>query len=152
MRVKLSATRDVNSESIEPRAASKNAEPITVGKRSIDRCGKTRSGKPLGISPMRATASKGLPNEIHANVINATRGAGNTWSRLGHTNSNTSVPIPSIAASHWALDRTFGSVNKARNGLASPPTPTSGANCSKIIMTPIPLINPETTGKGTMTK
>ena len=103
-------------------------------------------GSPVGMSPSTGTVLK--PRLATVPVMSAARGPGKYRPHFaGHRNTIARVKRPIPKASQLGLDTAFGtSINAGIVPLPAGSWPNSLASCSAMMMQPIPLMKPDTTG------
>ena len=142
----LSATSEVSRLSIAPRIARMSAASNTINTVSLDSEGMMNSGKPVGMAPNTGTLLK--PKLTTVPTISAASGPGKYRPQLaGHKNTMARVKTPIPSASTFGLLIALGTSSSA--GIVPPPSgscPNNRASCRAIMMQPIPLMKPETTG------
>jgi hypothetical protein len=146
VRVIESATSDVNRLSIEPRSASTSAAWTIFGRSAIGKTGITRSGNPVGTSPM--TGALGSNSTlISVPRVRAASGGGRTpAARFGQKIMVARLATAIARASGFSMAGTSG---HARIEPSGPPgavsMPKNGRVWMTMMMMPIPDMKPETT-------
>ena len=146
VRVMLSATSDVSRLSIAPRIARINAASKTMRMVSLEKEGTINSGRPVGMAPNTGTSVNARLTTVP--VINAASGPGKYRPQLpGQKNTMPKVRIPTPSAPMFGSITAVGTSKSAGMVPVSAGSwPNSRASCNAIMMQPIPLMNPETTG------
>ena len=153
--VMLSATIEVKRVSIEPRPASvrpgmSEASTIFIQSmplRSMHSFAKNGIGSPAGISPMVRAASNEHSMLMMVITISATSVAGIFLVRRGTHTISAMVPIPNSRAIILTLSaQALGKLSSMSSVLTGDFLPISGYICCSMMITPMPLIKPESTG------
>ena len=151
----LSATIEVSRVSIEPRPASVipgiiDASAICIQSmplRSIPSLAKKGIGRPAGISPIVRAASNEHNMLMMVITISATSVAGIFLVRRGTQIIRAIVPSPSNSAIRLTLSaHALGKFSSISSVLTGDFLPMSGYICCSMMITPIPLMNPDNTG------
>ena len=146
VRVTESATSEVSRLSMLPSMPRVMPSTSTVVHISSEKLGSVSAGRPLGIGPITGTSK---PASVDSAVIasRATSGAGTTrLMRIGVRNTITRVRRPSRTASPLMARSAAGSAMRAASGEGAGAAPSSGAHCRAMMMMPMPLMKPDTTG------
>jgi hypothetical protein len=134
--VALSATSEVSSESMEPRAASTSAVLIMSPKRSTSMTGSTGDGRAEGISPSTGTSKNSSDSTVPA--VSASNGEGSTRPMRRGVKKQIAIATAPISS--------------AEPLIAAPPAvalrPSRGSICISSKMPPMPVMKPEITGYG----
>ena len=149
VRVILSATREVRRLSRDPRSANTKAASRTTTMVSALNSGKTKEGSPVGISPKIGAPEIKRLNTVP--IISAARGGGTIFaSFVGQLKTINNVKRPKPKATQLGSKTALGiAVSAGMVPLPKGSCPKRRLVCKAIIMHPIPLMNPETTGYGT---
>ncbi len=146
VRVIESATSEVSRLSMLPSTPRVMPSSSTVVQVSSVKLGSAGTGSPAGMSPITGTCRSAAADSALI-ATSATRGAGTIrLTVIGVRNTISRVSPPSSRASEFTLASTPGSASTAASGEDAGATPSSGALCSSTMITPMPLMKPETTG------
>ena len=106
-------------------------------------------GRPVGISP--STGAPEIAKLVRVPMISAASGPGTLLARFfGHRKTTPSVTTPTTSAAKFGFAMAPGIAVRA--GIVPPPSgswPNRRAICNAMMMQPMPLMKPETTGYGT---
>ena len=141
-----SATSEVSRLSIDPKSAMVSAGCTARANKSPEISGIWKSGRPVGTSPMTGVFSN--HNTLSSvPTIRAISIAGMKALRRGGQKMHTPSEIAAMAR-----ELKFTSLNTSgqdRTASIGPPSstsaPTNGRVCTKMMMTPMPDMNPDTT-------
>jgi len=113
---------------------------------SRENFGSTSAGRPAGISPITGTENPAATDSAVIE-ISATSGAGTMrLTTIGVRNTTSKVRKPSSSASPSSCGSSPGKPSTAASGEDCGAAPSSGAVCSSTMITPTPLMKPDTTG------